>query len=58
MTLPRSRSSWANDAEPNMLVLYHTQNWNQPYDEDRLVDEMVRKGYKGAVIEACDTDFF
>ena len=48
----------ANDAQPKMLVLYHTQNWHQPYDEERLVAEMKRKGYEGAVVEARDTDVF
>ena len=48
----------ANDARPKMLVLYHTQNWHQPYDEERLVAEMKRKGYEGEVVEARDTDVF
>ena len=48
----------ANDAAPKMLVLYHTQNWHQPYDEERLVKEMIRKGYRGKVVESRDTDVF
>ena len=48
----------ANDAAPETLVLYHTQNWHQPYDEERLVKEMIRKGYRGKVIESRDTDVF
>lgn len=48
----------ANEVQPGLLVLYHEQNWSDPYDPDALVDEIKRYGYDGEVVSARDQDIF
>ena len=48
----------ANEVKPGLLVLYHEQNWSDPYNPDALAEEIQRYGYDGEVISARDQDIY
>jgi ribonuclease Z len=54
---PRDLARIANAAHVKMLVLYHVQNYSNPYDPDAVLKE-VREFYQGAVVQARDGDVF
>ncbi len=54
---PRDLARIAKKAGVKTLVLYHVQNYSDPYDPDAVLKE-VRKFYDGEVIQARDGDIF
>jgi len=46
----------ANKVKPELLVLYHVQNYST--NPNQLVEEIDRFGFKGRVIEARDRDIY
>jgi ribonuclease Z len=48
----------AKQVKPRLLVLYHEQNWSDPYEPDALVEEIRRFGYDGQVVSARDGDVY
>ena len=40
------------------MVLYHEQNYSDPYDPDALVKELRLLGFEGAVVSSRDADVF
>lgn len=57
-TTTKQLAEIAGTAKPGVLVLYHEQNWSDPFDPDRLAKEVAEFGYKGRVISARDGDIF
>jgi ribonuclease BN (tRNA processing enzyme) len=54
---PRDLARIASVAKVRMLVLYHVQNYSDPYDPDAVLKE-VREFYQGPVVQARDGDIF
>lgn len=54
---PRDLARIAKKAGVKTLVLYHVQNYSDPYDPDAVLKE-VRQFYDGEVIQARDGDIF
>ena len=57
-TTTKQLAELAQKVKPGVLVLYHEQNWSDPYDPDALADEVRRFGYQGKVISSRDQDIF
>jgi ribonuclease BN (tRNA processing enzyme) len=55
---PSALAEIATDAKVKMLVLYHEQNYSDPYDPDALVKELRMLGFKGDVVSSRDADVF
>jgi len=56
-TKPRDLARIATAANVKTLVLYHVQNYSDPYDGDAVLKE-VRQFYSGDVVQARDGDIF
>jgi ribonuclease BN (tRNA processing enzyme) len=56
-TKPRDLARIATAANVKTLVLYHVQNYSDPYDVDAVLKE-VRQFYSGDVVQARDGDIF
>ncbi|MFO1468196.1 MAG: MBL fold metallo-hydrolase [Steroidobacteraceae bacterium] len=54
---PRDLARIATAARVKMLVLYHVQNYSDPYDPEAVLKE-VREFYQGDVVQARDGDIF
>jgi ribonuclease Z len=54
---PRELAEIASKAGVKRLVLYHVQNYSDPYDPDALLKE-IKEFYKGEVNLARDADIF
>jgi ribonuclease BN (tRNA processing enzyme) len=54
---PRDLARIAAAAKVKMLVLYHVQNYSDPYDPEAVLKE-VREYYDGPVVQARDGDLF
>jgi ribonuclease Z len=54
---PRDLARIASAARVKMLVLYHVQNYSDPYDPEAVLKE-VRDFYHGPVVQARDGDIF
>jgi ribonuclease BN (tRNA processing enzyme) len=54
---PRDLARIAKKAGVKTLVLYHVQNYSDPYDPEAVLKE-VRQFYDGEVIQARDGDIF
>lgn len=57
-TTTKELAELAQKIKPELLVLYHEQNWSNPYDPDALVGEIGRFGYDGLVVSAKDQDIY
>ena len=55
---PSALAKIATDAKVKLLVLYHEQNYSDPYDPDALVKELRELGFKGNVVSSRDADVF
>jgi ribonuclease BN (tRNA processing enzyme) len=55
---PSALAKIATEAEVGLLVLYHEQNYSDPYDPDALVKELRELGFEGAVVSSRDGDVF
>jgi len=55
---PSALAKIATDAKVGLLVLYHEQNYSDPYDPDALIKELKRLGFEGAVVSSRDGDVF
>jgi ribonuclease Z len=55
---PSALAKIATDAKVKLLVLYHEQNYSDPYDPDALVKELRLLGFEGAVVSSRDADVF
>jgi ribonuclease Z len=55
---PSALAKIATDAKVKLLVLYHEQNYSDPYDPDALIKELRSLGFEGAVISSGDADVF
>ena len=56
-TKPRRLAEIAREAGVRVLVLYHTQNYSDPFDDEALLRE-VRQHYEGTVVLGRDGDIF
>ena len=54
---PRDLARIATAAKVKTLVLYHVQNYSDPYDPEAVLKE-VREYYDGTVVQARDGDIF
>ncbi|TAK54724.1 MAG: MBL fold metallo-hydrolase [Gammaproteobacteria bacterium] len=54
---PRDLARIAAAAKVKLLVLYHVQNYSDPYDPEAVLKE-VREFYDGPVVQARDGDLF
>lgn len=54
---PRDLARIASAAQVKTLVLYHVQNYSDPYDPEAVLKE-VRQYYHGNVVQARDGDIF
>ena len=57
-TTTKELAEIAIKAKPKLLVLYHEQNWSDPYEPQALVEEIHRFGYDGRVLSAQDLDVY
>ena len=57
-TTTKELADIALKVKPKLLVLYHEQNWSDPFEPDALVDEIHRFGYSGRVISSQDGDIY
>ena len=55
---PSALAKIATDAKVKLLVLYHEQNYSDPYDPEALVKELRMLGFEGAVVSSRDSDVF
>jgi ribonuclease Z len=55
---PSDLAKIATDANVKLLVLYHEQNYSDPYDPDALLKELRALGFEGAVVSSRDGDVF
>lgn len=55
---PSALAKIATDAKVELLVLYHEQNYSDPYDPDALIKELRTLGFEGAVVSSRDADVF
>ena len=55
---PSELAAIATDANVKLLVLYHEQNYSDPYDPDALIKELRMRGFKGDVVSSRDADVF
>jgi ribonuclease Z len=55
-TSTRDLAALANEVKPELLVLYHIQNYSG--DPDAPVEELREAGYQGRVIVAADQDIY
>lgn len=55
---PSALAKIATDAKVKLLVLYHEQNYSDPYDPEALVKELRMLGFEGAVVSSRDADVF
>ena len=54
---PRELAEIATKAGVRLLVLYHVQNYSDPFDSEALVKE-VKQFYDGEVIQGRDSDIY
>ena len=54
---PRELADIASKAKVKLLVLYHVQNYADPYDNEALLKE-VRQFYTGRVVLGRDGDIY
>jgi len=55
-TSTKDLAELAKKTQPDILVLYHTQNYSD--NPEQLVEEIGRFGFKGKVVESRDRDIF
>jgi len=54
---PRELAEIATKAQVRLLVLYHVQNYSDPFDGEALLKE-IRQFYRGDVVQGRDSDIY